>query len=113
MSNRSSGSTFGSSSASDNSHIGSLPIVRLLEDVDAYADGVFDMSAQTLNKLLSVEPFYHDRGQLVEQEKLLTSFHLSIETARTDLADMKSCDFAALSLVWDSGAGASLRNCLC
>lgn len=119
MSNPSSGSTFGSSSASDNSYIGTLPVVRLLEDVDAYADGVFDMSAHTLNELLSAERVYRDRGQLAgptkldEQEKLLTSFHDSIKKAQTDLADMKSGDFAALSLVWGSGAGTSLGNCLC
>ncbi|KAF7503800.1 hypothetical protein GJ744_003241 [Endocarpon pusillum] len=110
MSQPSSGSTSGSLSASDNSYIGTLPIVRLLEDVDAYAGAVFEMSARTLNELLSVERFDYNRGELVDptkldaQEKLLTSFHQSIEEARNDLSNMKSGDFAALSLVWGSGA---------
>ncbi|ERF76678.1 hypothetical protein EPUS_02217 [Endocarpon pusillum Z07020] len=110
MSNPSSGSTFGSLSASDNSYIGTLPIVRLLEDVDAYAGAVFEMSTGTLNELLSAERFDRDRGELVGparldgQEKLLTSFHQTIEDARNDLSNMKSGDFAALSLVWGSGA---------
>ncbi len=118
MCNRSSGSSFASSSASDSSYTGTLPIVRLLEDVDTYAGSVFDMSAQTLNELLSVEQFYRDRGQQVdrikldEQEKLLTSFHLGIEKVRTGLANMRSSDFAALSLAWGSGVGASFGDCL-
>lgn len=113
MSNRSSGATFASSSPSDNSYTGTLPIVRVLEDVDTYADEVFDMSTQTLNELYHGRGQTFDRTKLNEQEKLLTSFHSSIKQIQTDLANMKSGDFAALSLVWGSVVGASFRNWLC
>ncbi len=111
MSYRSSGSTFASSMASDDSYTGTLPIVSLLEDVDAYAGRVFDMSAKTINDLQRVEKFKSDRGESVDWRKLgerevtLSGFLRRIEEVQEDLTDMRRGDFAALSLVWGSGTG--------
>jgi hypothetical protein len=113
MSYRSSGSTFRSSTASDESYIGTLPIVSLFEDIDAFAGSVFDSAAKTINDLARIEQLKSDRGQPVdwkklgEREVLLTSFLRRIEELQEDVADTRRADFAALSLVWASGAGQS------
>jgi hypothetical protein len=105
--------------ASDESYIGTLPIVSLLEDVDAYAGSVFDMSAKTINDLQRIEKFKSDRGELVdwrklgEREVLLTSFLRRIEEVQEDLTDRRRSDFAALSLVWGTGTGESLPHWPC
>ncbi len=97
--------------ASDDSYTGTLPIVSLLEDVDAYAGRVFDMSAKTINDLQRVEKFKSDRGESVDWRKLgerevtLSGFLRRIEEVQEDLTDMRRGDFAALSLVWGSGTG--------
>jgi len=119
MSYRSSGSTFVSSISSDGSYIGTVSIVLLLEDMDNYAGGVFDMSSKTIDELQRLEQGRSDRGEPVdwrklgEREVLLTGFLRRIEKIQEGLADMRRGDFPALSIVWGNGAGESLSGCHC
>lgn len=97
--------------ASDESDIGTLPIVSLLEDVDAYASKVFDLSAKTIKDLQRVEQLKSNRGQVTdwktlgEREILLVEFLHEIEEVQKDLTDMRTADWPALSLVWGNGSG--------
>lgn len=119
MSNRSSASTFDSTMASDESYIGTLPIVSLLEDVDTYAGVVFDLSAKTIKDLQRIEQLRSDRGQVAnwtklgEREVLLTDFLRRIEDVQEELKDMRRADWPALSLVWGDGTGESPLNRFC
>jgi hypothetical protein len=116
MSNRNSDSMFASSRASDESCIRKLPIVSLLDDVDAYASSVFDVVAMTIKDLQTMEQSKSRRDQLAgqrklrEREELLTGFLDRIGNFQEELDGMRGADFAALSLVWGSGAGRSLSN---
>jgi hypothetical protein len=99
--------------ASEESYIGTPPIVSLLEDVDTYAGIVFDVCAKTMKDLQTMEQLKSDRGQQVDwrklgqREVLLTNFLRQIEDIQEDMTDIRRADFGALSLVWGSGAGQS------
>lgn len=116
MSNRSGDSMFASSRASDDSFIGMLPIVSLLDDVNAYAGSVFDVTAMTIKDLQTMEQSKSHRDQragqkkLSEREVLLTGFLDRIGNFQEELDGMRRADFAALALVWGSGAGRFLSN---
>ena len=118
MSNRSSGSAFASSLASDESYIGTLPIVSLIEDTNAYTGSLFETTSKTINDLLKLDQLKSERGEIVdrgrsrERENLLSSFLHRIAEALDDISDMRKADFAALSMVWGNGAGESTRCCL-
>lgn len=111
MSTRSSGSAFASSLTSDESYIGILPIVSLIEDVDAYAGSVFEVISKTINDLQTLERAKHDRGEVADwaklnvREDLLSSFMHRTSECLDDISDMRKADFGALSLVWGNGAG--------
>ena len=102
--------------ASDESYIGILPIVSLLEDVDAYAGKVFDLSAKTIKDLQRVEQLKSDRGEVTDwrmlgdREVFLTGFLRKIEEVQEDLTDMRRADWPALSLVWGNGSGESFKD---
>ena len=102
--------------ASEGVRSGPMPIVSLLEDVDAYAGRVFDSSAKTIDELQRMEQVKRDLRKHVdwkkldEREMLLTNFLRRIEGAQQKLTNMRSGDFPALSLVWGNGAGWSPCN---
>jgi hypothetical protein len=103
--------------ASEESFVGTLPILSLLEDVDAYAGNVFDLTAKTIKHLQRMERLKSSRGELVEwrklgeREVLLTRYLRCVEDFQKDLTNMRRADFAALSLIWESYDGQFLINC--
>jgi hypothetical protein len=116
MSYRSSGSTFASSLASDESYFGTLPIITLLEDAATYSQSVFEVCSKTMNDLQTVEQLKKDRGQPVDKDRmderdiLLRDFLGRIAAAQDELADMRNCNFVSLSLIWGNGGGESMSD---